>query len=373
MDTFKKIFKYPIREDNSIKLFLTQSAAIEYSRNRASERLTTFSFEVSNFGQRQFLVANITDFIKFYTTQPVKNMYEVIEEGKSCKLFFDIEYSKTLNPYKDGSSMVKRLIEIVIDYLNRDYGVQVSDTECLWLEASNSKKFSVHLIFFTVTFNTITDCGRFVQEMLTQMKTDDIKNFDVQAASGRQNVPVQKSFVDQGIYTRNRQLRILLSSKFKQDRPLVLSTSDVSSSNITRDRDSFLQVVLRRSFITVPEEDNCHAIAPKKSTVSKIRQNGLNLSSVISSNISNEDSETAEVDSLISNLVAPGRIRKKTVFADGTVCYNISGAHYCQIKQANHHSKGQIFFVYNPREASLIQKCFSENCKHLPGVPIEIR
>ena len=223
MGESKKIFKYPIREENSMNLFLTQNAAFEYE-NKLTESQTIFSFEVSTFGGRQFLVASITDFIQFYMNQKVKNMYEVIAECKRVKLFFDLEYSKTLNHGRDGSSMVKRLIEIVREKLNINYGVQVSNKECLCLEASDSRKYSVHLIFFTVTFDTIMDCGSFVKEMLTQMKTEDLKYFEVQAASCGKSVPVQKSFVDQCIHTPNRQFWIFLSSKFKQSVPCSLFT-----------------------------------------------------------------------------------------------------------------------------------------------------
>ena len=214
MDESSKIFKYP-QEENSMKLFLTQNAAIEYEKSKVitEAQTTTFSFEVSAFGGRQFLVASIEDFIQFYLTNQVKNMYEVITEFKRVKLFLDIEFSKTLNPSIDGNSLVRSFIEIVGGKLKSEYGIQVSIKECLCLDASDSQKFSVHLIFFTVTFDTIFDCGKFVKEIL---KMEDVRKFNVQTASSKTSSPIQKSFVDQSIYTRNRQFRIFLSTKFQK-------------------------------------------------------------------------------------------------------------------------------------------------------------
>ena len=371
-----KIFKYPLREENSMKLFLTQNAAIEYEQSKEGQ--ITFSFEVSAYGGRQFLVASFEDFIQFYMTQKVKNIYEVITEQKRVKLFMDLEFLRTLNPCLDGNSLVKRLSGLVFEKLNSDYGIQVSMNDCLCLDASDSRKFSVHLIFFTVTFETIFDCGTFVKELLTKMKTEDKTNFNVQAATTKKGAFVQKSFVDQLIYTRNRQFRCFLSSKFQQDRPLVLSSLDISSSDISGDEGLSLRQILRRSLITVLEE-NYHTIEVKKSSNPQVlvsvpspqERNGLKQnSSVICSNSSERDSA---VELRVSKIVAPGKIRKKTVLEGGTVCYNVVGAHYCQIKGASHHSGSQIYFVYNPLKATLTQKCFSEKCRTMAGVAIEIK
>ena len=43
-----------------------------------------------------------------------KHFYEIIPEGHACKLYFDIEFNRDLNPSCEGDHLVDILIEVMI-------------------------------------------------------------------------------------------------------------------------------------------------------------------------------------------------------------------------------------------------------------------
>ena len=133
--TDKLVSKYP-KLQNSIHLFLKQCDALEYCRVN-SENLSVFAIEVGSGGQRQFLVSNDEDFWSMYQSKKVKNFYEVIPLFRKSKLYFDLEFSKTLNPHKDSEFMVRRLIGLVKEKLRSEFEFKIE-----WVFT----RFSIHTI-----------------------------------------------------------------------------------------------------------------------------------------------------------------------------------------------------------------------------------
>ena len=374
--TDKLVSKYP-KLQNSILLFLKQCDALEYCRVN-SENLSVFAIEVGSGGQRQFLVSNDEDFWSMYQSKKVKNFYEVIPLFRKSKLYFDLEFSKTLNPHKDSEFMVRRLIGLVKEKLRSEYEFKIEDHECLCLESSNESKFSVHLIFYSVLFASNLECGAFVKRVLNQMTEENKACFQVSSFRAKDSSIDHKSFVDVAVYSKNRNLRLYLSSKKAQFRPLLLSPMDVSSTTINNSStDSFEKEVFKRSLITCNyEQTNQHEV--KKLTLTpdfttKIaKKTAFTTSNAPARNNScNDDTVPTAVKNTILKLISPGRIRN-VAYLDKIVCYNIDGRTFCEFKNGNHTSDKQVYFVYRLQDKVLVQKCFSSKCRNLTPIPINI-
>ena len=57
---------------------------------------------VTNYPQLWHVIRSFADLNKH------TSFYEVIPEGATCKLYFDLEFSKEFNPEHDGNEMVRR-------------------------------------------------------------------------------------------------------------------------------------------------------------------------------------------------------------------------------------------------------------------------
>jgi hypothetical protein len=80
-----------------------------------------FAYEAKSLGtegQRRYLVAAFHEFANMYRKVPQskRHVYEVIPENTPCRLYFDLEFKKTLNPTIDESRAV-RILETFIQYI----------------------------------------------------------------------------------------------------------------------------------------------------------------------------------------------------------------------------------------------------------------
>jgi hypothetical protein len=50
----------------------------------------------------------------------------VVEAGRPCKLYFDLEFSRTVNSGLRGSDLVNRLISLLISRLHDSFGLRLS-------------------------------------------------------------------------------------------------------------------------------------------------------------------------------------------------------------------------------------------------------
>ncbi|XP_077671660.1 DNA-directed primase/polymerase protein isoform X2 [Eretmochelys imbricata] len=94
--------------------------------------------------------------------------YEVIPEKAVCKLYFDLEFYKPVNPGADGKQMIAKLIELFSKRLEKLYGVKCSAEDVLNLDSSTDEKFSHHLIFLLhkTAFKDNINVGNFVKTVL---------------------------------------------------------------------------------------------------------------------------------------------------------------------------------------------------------------
>ncbi|KAG7392264.1 hypothetical protein PHYPSEUDO_001368 [Phytophthora pseudosyringae] len=200
-----------------------------------------FSFESAGDGKRRFLVASFAEFWKNYTKTHAdhRHVYEIIREGVPCRLYFDLEFKRGINPHVDGNSLVARLVSLLQLQLYRKYGIRVHHRDIYQLDSSTPAKFSRHLIFHFPEGNLFTDnlhAGAFVREFISDLvvfNDEDAGNLEaleqlrtpflVNTESVDDPAHKKQLFIDTGVYTRNRMFRVLGSSKFKKQailRPL---------------------------------------------------------------------------------------------------------------------------------------------------------
>ena len=75
--------------------------------------------------------------------------YEVIQERRPCRLYFDLEYDINLNPQLDGESMLNNFKEFIIEMLQKTFEISITLQDIVDLESSSNEKFSRHLIVHT--------------------------------------------------------------------------------------------------------------------------------------------------------------------------------------------------------------------------------
>jgi hypothetical protein len=51
---------------------------------------------------------------------------KVVEAGRPCKLYFDLEFSRTVNSGLQGLDLVHRLISLLISRLQDSFGLRLS-------------------------------------------------------------------------------------------------------------------------------------------------------------------------------------------------------------------------------------------------------
>ncbi|XP_043401987.1 DNA-directed primase/polymerase protein isoform X3 [Chelonia mydas] len=152
-------------------LFHRQSQAFNYAKT-CKEDVHVFALETNKEdGQRYYLVTTYTELWFYYNKEQKTSLmhcYEVIPEKAVCKLYFDLEFYKPVNPGADGKQMIAKLIELFSKKLEELYGVKCSAEDVLNLDSSTDEKFSHHLIFLLpkTAFQDNINVGNFVKTVL---------------------------------------------------------------------------------------------------------------------------------------------------------------------------------------------------------------
>ena len=214
-------FKYKRRSEEEVcHWFTKQEDAIQCSSSIQNSKV--FSYEVSKSGQRKFVTCSASAFWEFYKRLPLekKNHYEVLVEGSPVKLFFDLEFWKQNNSEKDGLEMIEYLVTAVSKTLNEKHSIKSRPDDVLSLDSSSSEKFSCHLIFQQCVFPNIGKCKDFVTELLNSLNLKEVEDHLLKVQDREGNT---KLFIDLSVYSKNRNFRLLGSSKFGEIRPLSVS------------------------------------------------------------------------------------------------------------------------------------------------------
>ena len=222
----------------------------EEDRFSEPAKMRYFSLERHGDGRRSFVAASLEAFWSKYEALPAEHRhhYELIRADTPCRLYYDLEFSTESNPEVDGVRAVDALVRLTLERLASEHGVGVprrgmaadgdgagrdDGTEIdpfdpkdvvVVLKSTGSeearKKFSRHLVFRLpgAAFASAAHCGEFVRRLHADMSSRRDSDPDCDAVFVRRetasmDAPRDVSFVDLGVYTRNRAFRLYLSSK----------------------------------------------------------------------------------------------------------------------------------------------------------------
>ncbi|GAX12675.1 hypothetical protein FisN_13Lh150 [Fistulifera solaris] len=212
-----------------------------------------FSSEKSDTGKRKYMVGHLGRFMDYYwcKVDPQHRFYyELIPENTPCRLYLDLEFSKTANPGISNDNAEVLLDELFMEVkfeLEDQLGIQNFErTHVVDLESSTDTKFSRHWIVHLPDqqlFAHTAAVGHFMQQFISRLANDQATNmlkergrhllqkyFLVDAAPSKtqkqEAEPKKTCFIDAGVYTKNRLFRILGSQKFGKPPSAALRIAD---------------------------------------------------------------------------------------------------------------------------------------------------
>ena len=235
----------------ALRTFKKQEAAFRYvnriNRLRYAKKQTlmpVFAKECSSGGYRYFVAEDVDTFYKKYIRMKPfdRAFYEILRAGLPCRLYFDIEYCRVLNPDRDGEIAMGLFRDVLSNYLQAFFGFGISSTftpgdhgatlvEC---DASDDKKFSRHLVVVfpkEFVFRNTDDVGIFVKSLsdrITRIAALDIVDESLLTndaglmrqfffrKKNKQGVVMSVLFIDHSVYKRNKNVRLPLSAKFDE-------------------------------------------------------------------------------------------------------------------------------------------------------------
>ncbi|CAH8849763.1 unnamed protein product, partial [Trichobilharzia szidati] len=239
------------------KIFRKQEDAITFAK-QFGEGMMVFSYEslsVGNEGQRMFLASGIHSFFHSYKQMDPSSRchYEVIMVDTPAKLYLDLEFCKLSNENKNGEEAVSSFLKALFGCIEFFYGIKISLSEVLTLDASTSKKFSQHIIInnANLLFQTNLEQGQVIRILCKCLSQYSLLNTDLayteecchcleqisqitqiifpeigfteqdakncfalsKDAQSNDNNKLWKCICDLGVYTRNRNFRLAGSCK----------------------------------------------------------------------------------------------------------------------------------------------------------------
>lgn len=384
--------------------------ALTHARS-SKDNLRVFAIEpalpVKSEGKREFVVASYKEFWFYYSklNNDRRHFYEVIEEGAACHLYFDLEFSIPLNRGLDGERLVDQLIDATCKAIKSQFGVYCDKKNVLRLDSSTAIKFSQHLIFHIpkAAFRCNYDVGSFVRKTCRDPTL-------CSALTVRHDDDREGLIVDEGVYTKNRNFRLFMSSKKSKSVRLIrsslcefeLADLDVGStccvfhcenaiqpSRVKRQKFAKadeLEYIFYTSLITnVKFNEDLRILSCSESQNKLSFRNGQEqLRSVISitqSNNNRDDLVYPEIFNFLSDMVlgacAKGRVEQNVFFpCNQMIIYNVIGYRYCENIKRQHKSN-HIYYIVDLKSHNYYQKCHDPVCRakgfRSPPVPLPER
>lgn len=360
------------------KEFPTQQKAFDYLDSMTSKDLALFSFEWSSKdpGLRKFLVSGSRkDFYYEYLEISERHFYEVIRVGKPCNLYFDLEYSKSKdcnthladNNDARGYEMLARFKQAVLEKLSNDYNLVPAEIKTIDMTSSSSTKFSHHLLFRIegFMFANSQECGLFAKELLdscgAHFQVDNKKAGEI------------TNFCDMSVYSKNRNFRILLSSKIGKDAVLKYVEKDKDrGNNVTLQ--AFLESLVCY-FDGTPRLLPLKRLQGNQESVSSFSSHSTSLKKSYPRAI--VDCPYPEIELSLLSLIAEktGTTPRISSFIEykesNMILYSIAGSRYCDNVKREHVSNGQ-FYIVDLNKGTSVQKCFDPDCKGYSSAPISL-
>lgn len=382
-----------------------QADALQRAAAAPTLALMTFACEArapDGAGRRAYLVCHPKCFWHCDVQKEAgeRCSYEVIPENAPCKLYMDLEFDRALNADKNGDALTALVIRMVVRAVDALFGIAVRRRNVINLTASSDRKCSHHLIFTDLVFRTNSNAGNFVKDMLRAICAGDadgleslgLGEFSEQELSSLTVTGPDDSitsYIDASVYSRNRNFRLYLSTKYGKRRPLVRSAYNRFQAET--EEEFFLAslvsyvpelpvapLVYRRRIADggrelrpptcVPAADRESVVQPSSpvppadtgSVMPPVRE----APRIRSGSGTGRPSPYPLVDAFVRDLFVPfGRIRKWILYDDNQILvYGITGYRHCG-NIGRWHRNNNIMIVVSTKDGTYYQKCHDPDCR----------
>ncbi|KAI1720596.1 DNA-directed primase/polymerase protein [Ditylenchus destructor] len=200
-----------------------QSNVIPKTKNKPNLRIFSFESPKLKPGGRKFIVGDMRTFYLWYRScdEKFRHFYEIIQENRPCRLYFDLEYKKEFNVDLDGETVLDQFLHLCTKVISEVMGCQLDrDKSFLVLDSSTESKFSAHVIVHMPgekLFPSNVDLKLLIKRICHQMIEENIGLIRDDGSA--------KFLCDLSVYSKNRNFRLFLSSKLGKGHVLKLAKS----------------------------------------------------------------------------------------------------------------------------------------------------
>ncbi|GFR15755.1 hypothetical protein TNCT_546091 [Trichonephila clavata] len=371
----------------SWKVFRHLNEATSYADNHTKE-CKVFSFEErtpGSSGQRLFLVTHPQHMWLNHKLRPLEERctYEVIRDGAPCRLYFDLEFNKMFNPSKNGIKMTEIFIKCIIMCMLEEFNLKISTSDVLWLDASTEQKYSCHLILQLndIAFKNNIEAGHFVSSLFMKIQkkieTNKVDDSWPQSEELKYMLVLDKDgkivhFCDKGVYTKNRNFRMYLSTKYGKKAPLYLSEFNQYVPVLSASCKDLNEAIFYDSLVTYFRNGNnfskllnydldpMNERIPKSILQSRTKSESCGFTQ-------NSKSPYPEVDNFVLRFIkddiATGFIRKWSyIETEDILVYEIGSYRFCS-NIGRHHKSNNIMIIVDMKRKIFYQKCHDPECQ----------
>jgi len=218
---------------------------------------------------KRWLVASPAEFDAAYACVPAvrRQTYEVIDARRPCWAYFDLEFTRKdgLNAAVDGELLLRRVVSAACDALLAAAGDRALDVEVVVLASERPTKFSRHVVLRPHW----TGGGRRPAPLAGSQHAGALAAVVVKALGEALTVQsgdsrTTTSFVDTGVYTRDRCFRVWGSTKHGDDAGAAFAVRDRWLLPCFRPAGPFLPSPLRETLVVLHrplDSDDCLEIS----------------------------------------------------------------------------------------------------------------
>ncbi|TPX68677.1 hypothetical protein CcCBS67573_g07081 [Chytriomyces confervae] len=382
------------------RVFHRQETAFR-AADTSLEPLRVFSYEidVQRPGIRRFVISTVDGFwTKYCSMAPAERVYyEVIRENTPCKLYFDIEFSIDLNPGLDTHAMMVVFKERVIEELSDVFQLRINMQHILDLDSTTDVKFSRHLIFNipNTAWRNNAHVGQFVHNLAHKLRTEHTmlqqlseKTPEQQTRFNQISILFIKTshdpsslFIDEGVYSRNRNFRIVHSSKIGKHaflRHYSTSPDSEFEMNPNEPGDFIASLVSITQWVPGTRLLNALNTVEISNSVSSTPKALIKPpASYGPDNVSAYPEIDAYVAQWIQQNTETASASKPTIKSvsnfsqDKILFYSVAGNRYCFNVQREHKSNG-VYYVVDLKRGSFSQRCHDPECKHFMSRDVDL-
>lgn len=168
---------------------------------------TQFTYAVNYKNSHSYYFVNATEkeFWDEFMAKGPRNNYEIIRVDRPCHLFLDLDKNNTLYPDLDIETVWEEVKKVIVDWFQHFYSIEKEELTFTKLSSHSEKKQSLHIIIKVKDkiFKNILHCGQMISEVKQSLS------------------PYYSKIVDDAVYTKNRNFRMLGCTKAGQKRYLV--------------------------------------------------------------------------------------------------------------------------------------------------------